>query len=82
MPRPRRTGTGTLLVGTSLSVRQLLPSLLTLDPAPSVLGCLLPKPAILPLAVLGGFDQLEAMATRPEVQQVLVSPPRRWIGSA
>jgi len=74
-PRGRRTGPGTLLVGTALSVRQLLPSLLTLDPAPSILGCLLPKPAILPLPVLGGFDQLETMAQRPEVQQVLVSLP-------
>ncbi|MEM9419001.1 MAG: polysaccharide biosynthesis protein [Planctomycetota bacterium] len=62
-------------MGTALCVRQLLPSLLTLDPAPSLLGCLLPKPSILPLPVLGGFDQLEAMAQRPEVQQVLVSLP-------
>ncbi|MEM6854848.1 MAG: nucleoside-diphosphate sugar epimerase/dehydratase [Planctomycetota bacterium] len=74
-PRERRTGPGTLLVGTALSVRQLLPSLLSLDPAPSVLGCLLPKPAILPLPVLGGFDQLETLVQRPEVQQVLVSLP-------
>ncbi|MEM1109564.1 MAG: nucleoside-diphosphate sugar epimerase/dehydratase [Planctomycetota bacterium] len=71
----RLNGPGTLLVGTSLCVRQLLPSLLTLDPAPSLLGCLLPKPAILPLAVLGGFDQLETIAQRCEVQQVLVSLP-------
>lgn len=74
-PRERRTGPGTLLVGTALCVRQLLPSLLALDPAPSLLGCLLPKPAILPLPVLGGFDQLQAIAQRPEVQQVLVSLP-------
>lgn len=74
-PSERRTGPGTLLIGTALSVRQLLPSLLTLDPAPSILGCLLPKPAILPLPVLGGFDQLEAMVERPEVHQVLVSLP-------
>lgn len=70
-----RSGPGTLLVGTALSVRQLLPSLVTLDPAPALLGCLLPKPAVLPLAVLGGFEQLETVATRPGVQQVLVSLP-------
>ncbi|MEM7627267.1 MAG: polysaccharide biosynthesis protein [Planctomycetota bacterium] len=73
-PRSRR-GPGTLLVGTALTVRQLVPSLATLEPAPGLLGCLLPKPAILPLAVLGGFDQLESIAARPEVQQVLVSLP-------
>lgn len=74
-PIGSRSGPGTLLVGTALSVRQLLPSLVTLDPAPTLLGCLLPKPAILPLAVLGGFDQLETIARRPDVQQVLVSLP-------
>jgi FlaA1/EpsC-like NDP-sugar epimerase len=71
--RPR--GPGTLLVGTALTVRQLLPGLKAMDPAPSLLGCLLPKPAILPLAVLGGFDQLESLAQRPQVKQVLVSLP-------
>lgn len=73
--RNARRGPGTLLVGTALTVRQLVPSLATLEPAPGLLGCLLPKPSILPVAVLGGFDQLEAVATRPEVQQVLVSLP-------
>ena len=77
-PRSRRRrprGPGTLLVGTPESIRQLLPSLMTLDPAPSLVGCLLPKPAILPLAVLGGFDLLPTMLGRPEVQEVLVSLP-------
>ena len=74
-PRRRPRGPGTLVVGTPQSVRQLLPSLMTLDPAPALVGCLLPKPAILPLAVLGGFDQLPAMAGRAEVQEILVSLP-------
>jgi len=74
-PPKRRVGPGTLLVGTALTVRQLIPALTALDPAPGLLGCLLPKPADLPLAVLGGFDQLESIATRPEVHQVLVSLP-------
>ena len=68
-------GPGTLLVGTALTVRQLVPSLMTVEPAPMLLGCLLPKPAILPLAVLGGFDHLESIARRPEVQEILVSLP-------
>ena len=72
---PSRRGAGTLLVGTALTVRQLVPSLATLEPAPALLGCLLPKPAILPLAVLGNLDHLESVASRPEVQQVLVSLP-------
>ncbi|MEM6459259.1 MAG: nucleoside-diphosphate sugar epimerase/dehydratase [Planctomycetota bacterium] len=72
---PRRRGPNTLVVGTAMTVRQLLPALSLIDPPPAVVGCLLPRPAILPLAVLGGFDQLETTASRPEVQQVLVSLP-------
>ncbi len=73
--RKLRRGPVTLLIGTALSVRQLVPSLMTVEPAPILVGCLLPKPAILPLAVLGGFDQLETVAGRPEVQEILVSVP-------
>ncbi|MEM9882745.1 MAG: polysaccharide biosynthesis protein [Planctomycetota bacterium] len=72
---PRRRGPNTLVVGTAVTVRQLLPALSLIDPPPAVVGCLLPRPAILPLAVLGGFDQLETTAGRPEVHQVLVSLP-------
>ncbi|MEM8737429.1 MAG: nucleoside-diphosphate sugar epimerase/dehydratase [Planctomycetota bacterium] len=72
---PRSTGPATLLVGTAGTVRQLLPALGALEVKPALVGCLLPKPAILPLAVLGGFDQLASLAARPDVEQVLVSLP-------
>lgn len=58
-----------------MSVRQLMHALTAHEPRPRLLGCLLPRPALLPLPVLGGFDQIESLAGRPDVQQVLVSLP-------
>ena len=65
-------------MGTALTVRQMVYTLRLVDPAPRVLGCLLPKAAAgagVDLPVVGTFERLEATATKPQVEQVLVSLP-------
>ena len=68
-------------MGTALTVRQMVHTLRLVDPAPRVLGCLLPGASAaaagagVDLPVVGTFERLEATATKPEVEQVLVSLP-------
>ena len=84
MPQPPDTGSNgpkTLLVGTALSVRQMVHTLALLDAPPRVLGCVLASATAasgtdLPGGpILGSFEQIDALATRPGVDQVLVSLP-------
>lgn len=68
----------TLLVGTSLSVAQLSHALEVAEPAPQVIGCLLPKSVESsrgPANRLGSFDDLPGVLASQQVDQVLVSLP-------
>lgn len=72
-------GPRTLLVGTALSVQQWSHALRVLDPAPVVIGCLLPKASVEaahpPVPVLGDIESVESVLSRVPFDQVIVTLP-------
>ena len=68
----------TAIVGTALSVRQLCHALTAVDPAPCVVGCVVPDrsaAAELPVPVLGLLEELESALAAAGVEQALVCLP-------
>lgn len=73
--RPEGAPSGTLLLGTAQSVRQLAAALRETVPPPRLVGCVLMQPAATELPLWGTVDDLPDLCRRPGVERVLISLP-------